>query len=200
MDAMSVQDISGWISRYGLVFVFLAPLLEIVIFVVPGETVLTLSGYLAHKGTLPLLPTYGAGLAGAICGISLSYSLGRLFGVALVSRYGRYVHVTEKRMARINAWYNRYGKWTLTIGYYVPVLRHTVAIVAGASRLSAATFALFAYPGALLWSVSFVSVGYFLGAAVTHALEHYSDRFLIAAAAAAALAAAFYFLWRRRRV
>jgi membrane protein DedA with SNARE-associated domain len=45
----------------------------------------------------------------------------------------------------------------------MPGIRHFTAIVAGGSELEAHVFALFAYSGGLLWVLSFVSLGYFLG-------------------------------------
>ena len=55
------------------------------------------------------------------------------------------------------------GRWTLLIGYYIPGVRHFTAYVAGASWLEFPVFALFAYSGALLWSLSFITLGYCLG-------------------------------------
>ena len=34
-------------------------------------------------------------MAGSVCGITVSYALGRTFGMPLVHRYGRYVHLTR---------------------------------------------------------------------------------------------------------
>ena len=60
-------------------------------------------------------------------------------------------------------WYARYGRWTLTFGYYIPGVRHVVAIAAGASELKWRTFAVFAYSGALLWVSTFLVLGSILG-------------------------------------
>jgi membrane protein DedA with SNARE-associated domain len=48
-------------------------------------------------------------------------------------------------------------------GYFLPGVRHLTAYVAGTSQFSFAVFALFAYTGALLWPVTFLSVGYIAG-------------------------------------
>jgi membrane protein DedA with SNARE-associated domain len=60
------------------------------------------------------------------------------------------------------------GKWLLVIGYFIPGVRHFSAMVAGSSKLSYPEFAPFAYAGALLWSSTFVSAGYFLGKEWNH--------------------------------
>jgi membrane protein DedA with SNARE-associated domain len=151
MEAITLRDIASWFHEYGLIVVFLAPMLEIVTYIVPGETVMLFAGYLAQRGYLPLYAVLAAGFAGAVCGITLSYSLGRFLGAPLAGRYGRYVHVSQRRLDRVNAWYERHGKWSLTTSYYIPLVRHVIAIVAGMSKLSWPVFALYAYPGALLW-------------------------------------------------
>ena len=57
----------------------------------------------------------------------------------------------------------RWGKYALLIGYFVPGVRHLVALLAGASNLPLHVFARFAYCGAFLWSATFITAGYGLG-------------------------------------
>lgn len=62
------------------------------------------------------------------------------------------------------------------IGYFIPGVRHLTAVVAGTSKLRWPVFALFAYSGGFLWSVIFITLGYFLGekwAAMSAAVQHY---------------------------
>ncbi len=68
-----------------------------------------------------------------------------------------------ERVHRVHDWFHRVGGFTLTLGYFVPGVRHLTAYVAGASELEYRTFALFAYPGGLLWISTFLTLGYFLG-------------------------------------
>jgi membrane protein DedA with SNARE-associated domain len=73
------------------------------------------------------------------------------------------LHVNPKSLERVHAWFERSGKWLLLVGYFIPGVRHLTAIVAGSSRLDVRAFALFAYAGALLWSLTFIAIGYFFG-------------------------------------
>ena len=102
-------------------------------------------------------------LAGTICGITFSYTLGRTFGLALIHRFGKYIHLTEERLAKAHAFFERVGHWSLTFGYFVPGVRHLTAYAAGVSYVQPHIFAVFAYFGALLWATTFMSLGYFLG-------------------------------------
>jgi membrane protein DedA with SNARE-associated domain len=52
------------------------------------------------------------------------------------------------------------------------------AIIAGTSLMPYRTFALFAYTGGFLWTITLVSLGYFLGEKWHH-VYMYSHRFII---------------------
>jgi len=55
------------------------------------------------------------------------------------------------------------GKWGLLFGFFLPGVRHLIGFGAGIAKLPVSVFALFAFAGALMWSVTFVTAGYFLG-------------------------------------
>jgi len=47
---------------------------------VPEETALAFSGYLVYRGTFRAFPACAAAFLGSVCGITLSYTLGRELG------------------------------------------------------------------------------------------------------------------------
>jgi len=151
------------ISHYGHLAVFCLLVLGIVGLPVPDETLLTFSGYLVYRGQFHFLPTILTAYAGSICGITISYTIGRTGGLYLVHKYGPYVHLTKERLDRVHNWFERLGRWTLFFGYFMPGVRHFTAVVAGSSELEPHVFAMFAYSGGLLWVLTFVSLGFFLG-------------------------------------
>ncbi|MGO9736120.1 MAG: hypothetical protein ACLPVO_01655 [Desulfomonilaceae bacterium] len=51
-------------------------------------------------------------------------------------------------MAKLNSWYQKFGKWSLLFGYFIAGVRHFNALFAGASKLQFTAFVLFAYLGA----------------------------------------------------
>jgi membrane protein DedA with SNARE-associated domain len=151
-----------WLLQHGYSALFVALLAGILGVPVPDETLLTVAGYLAHKGQFQLLPTILAGFLGSASGISISYAMGRGAGGIAVRRLGPFFHLDEEKLARIRGWFEHHGRWMLVFGYFVPGVRHLTAIVAGSSRLPFPLFAIFAYTGALIWSLSFICIGYFL--------------------------------------
>ena len=155
---------TGWISAYGYWGLVALLMLGIAGLPVPDETLLAFAGFLVYKGELQLVPTLLAGFGGSCLGITLSYTIGRFPGLYVVRKMGsRIFKSSEDYPAKAETWFRRYGKWLLPFAYFVPGLRHLVAIVAGATRLSMPVFALFAYGAALIWSVTFVWLGYMLG-------------------------------------
>ena len=130
---------------------------------VPDETLLTFCGYLVSRGELQYVPTVAAAFLGSCCGVTVSYLPGRKLGLAAVHRFGRYVHLDDASLQRVHRWFERAGRWVLTFGYFIPGFRHITAIVAGTSCLEFKTFATYAYAGALIWSVAFVTLGYYVG-------------------------------------
>ena len=153
-----------WISSYGYWGLAGLLMLGIAGLPVPDETLLTFSGFLVYKGQLQLVPTLISAFVGSCTGISLSYAIGRFPSLWVVRRIGnRMFKVSEERMKKAEVWFKRYGKWLLPFGYFVPGLRHLLAIAAGGTRLGWPLFAAFAFSGALVWSATFVSLGYLLG-------------------------------------
>ena len=187
-----------WITQYGYFGIFSLLVLGIVGLPVPDETLLTFAGYLVYRGQLHPVPTYAATLLGSMCGITVSYALGRFTGYLLIEKYGARLHIKMERVHRIHDWFRHAGGFTLTFGYFVPGVRHLTAYVAGASELEAPSFALFAYSGAVLWSASFITLGYVLGEQ-WHRVTAVSDRLVLIVAGALVVAGAVYYFWRRRR-
>jgi membrane protein DedA with SNARE-associated domain len=189
------QHVLAWITQYGYVAIFLLLVCGIVGLPVPDETLLAFTGYLAFRGNLSLPLAFAAALAGSLSGITISYTLGRTFGMGLIRRYGRYLRITEEHVNKAHAWFARVGHWGLTFGYFVPGFRHLSAFAAGMSAVEAPQFALFAYSGGSLWVAAFLGLGYFLGdrwQAVEKNVEHY----FAAVAVGLVILAAAYLLWR----
>ena len=187
-----------WIGQYGYAGIFSLLIFGIVGLPVPDEWLLTFSGFLVFKRTLLFVPTFAAAFCGSACGITVSYTLGRIFDTYVLVKYGSYIHLTPDRLARVHSWFERRGRWTLLVGYFVPGVRHLTGYIAGASELSFSNFALFAYSGAFCWVAVFITLGYFLGEEWNRVVESLDKaKFVIIGLAAVAGIAWFAYLRRR---
>jgi membrane protein DedA with SNARE-associated domain len=196
---MLMTDVFYWVAEYGYLGIFTLLVLGIVGLPVPDETMLTFAGYLVYRGVLRPIPTLAAALLGSLCGVTISYVLGRTAGLGLIHRYGRFIHVTPGHLERVHQWFERIGRWTLTIAYFIPGIRHLAAVVAGASRLRYPVFALFAYTGGLFWSLLFISVGYFFGQHWTTVLARIENHVLDVAGIILGLLLVYLLVWWLRR-
>lgn len=193
-----MEMIAHWISQYGYMAIFSLLVLGIVGLPVPDETLLTFAGYLVYKNNLALVPTYLAACFGSMCGITISYILGRSLGLYVLHHYGRFFRITPDTIDRVHAWFDRFGTWTLLLGYFVPGVRHFTAVVAGSSTLPLAHFAAFAYSGALIWTATFIGLGFYFGDEWSQVLMQVERHLVIMAWAALALIAA-YLIWHFRK-
>ncbi len=158
-----MESLLQWISQYGYAGLFVLLVLGIVGLPVPDETLLVFSGYLISKGRWNPLFAFASAFAGSVCGISISYLLGRTVGHAAIERYGKLIHLTPAKIELVHQWFRRFGNWLLSIGYFIPGVRHFTALVAGMSGLEFRVFAPFAYVGAAIWVACFLSLGYWFG-------------------------------------
>jgi membrane protein DedA with SNARE-associated domain len=93
-----METFTYWLSRYGYFGLFSLLMLGVVGVPIPEETLLTFSGVLVYRGHLELLPTLLAAFLGSCCGITVSYGLGRFFGLVLTTRFGRMLHVNPEKV------------------------------------------------------------------------------------------------------
>ena len=192
-----MDTIQLWISHYGYFGIFSLLFLGIIGLPVPDETLLTLTGFLIYRGDLHLIPAFFSAYLGSITGISVSYAIGSTFGHHILLKYGHYVHFTGERLRLAHAWFEKIGRWALMVGYFIPGVRHVVAILAGTSELQMWEFAVFAYTGGLLWTVTFLSIGYFFGDKWKLMLDTFHHHLIIISAAALVLLIAGYFIKKK---
>ena len=190
------SQIIAWITQYGYLAIFVLLIFGIVGLPVPDETLLTFTGYLIYRGELSMPLAFAAAAAGSASGMTISYTLGRSFGLALLHRFGKHVHLTPERLARAHAWFERIGHWALTVGYFIPGVRHLTAYAAGMTEVAPHQFALFAYSGTVLWVTAFLSLGYFLGER-WKVVELHVERYLVGFSIALAVLLGGYWIWRK---
>jgi len=193
-----VHNLDLFLAHYGYFAIFGLLVLGIVGPLIPDDTILVLAGVAVHRGQLEFVPTLAVAYAGSVCGITVSYLLGRSGAIYALERFPPLHRWVERHLPQTRRWFERYGKWTLSFGYFVAGLRHFTALTAGLSGLRYPTFAAFAYSGGLAWVLSFVSIGYFVGSQWNH-LEPLLSRGVLIGGIVVAVAGLLAWLWRKRR-
>lgn len=129
----------------------------------PDEFLMAFSGFQISLGHMAFGKTLLIATAGSFLGMNLSYWLGRGLGIPFLHKIAPYLHLNEKRIARAEHWFQRYGDRLIVIGYFFPGFRHFTAYFSGMSELYYGRYATLAASGALLWSLTFITLGRVLG-------------------------------------
>ena len=168
---------------------------------VPGETILVAASVYAGAGRLSIVAVGVVAVLAAVIGDNIGYAIGRFGGRALVLRFGRFVLLTEERLARAEGFFTRYGGPIVVIARFIEGLRQLNGIIAGIAEMPWPRFVVFNAIGAALWVGVWTSVGYLAGdhiQVIYAAVTRYSLYALIALVVVVA-AWAIRFLIRRRR-
>ena len=172
------------LAAYGYLAIFIIVGLESAGVPMPGETVLVAAAILAGEGKLHLYWVIAAAAAGAIIGDNCGYWVGREFGFPIAYRYGRYVHLDERRLKLGQYLFLKHGGKIVFFGRFVAILRAFAAFLAGVNRFNWERFFLFNAAGGIVWATIFGTGGYWLG----RAFESYARPVGIAALVCAVIA------------
>lgn len=198
--AQIAPHIEAFLAHYGYFAIFGLLMLGIVGPWIPDETILVLSGIAVHRGQLQLHTTIWVAFAGSLCGITLSYTLGRTGAIYALEKFEPLHRWIGRHLPQVEEWFQRYGKWTLFFGYFIAGVRHFTALTAGISKVKVRTFALYAYPGGFVWVVCFVAIGYYLGAEWEKLANRFNRGAIIVAAIVVVIAAAGWLLRRKKGI
>jgi membrane protein DedA with SNARE-associated domain len=158
-----METIIYWVTAHKYFGILSLLTLGIVGLPIPDEMLLIFSGYLVSKGELKTLPTIISAFSGSVIGMSMSYLAGRFFGKHIIKIKTGFLPDFEEMLPRIQKWFNKFGKWTLIIGYFIPGVRHFTAFAAGTSKLRYSVFSVYSYTGGLIWVLTCIIIGYYLG-------------------------------------
>lgn len=163
--------------------------------ILPGAGALVASGHLSNVWLVVLVAVLGE-----LVGGSLGYAIGRLGGRPFVHRYGHYVMFHEEEMAKVDAFFARYGSFAIFICRFIPVIRGVAAIPAGIARMPLPAFYLWTALGSLGFCGALVALGNALGKnAATLAPLFHRFEFAIIILLVLAVGAGIYWLISHRR-
>ena len=78
-------------------------------------------------------------------------------------KYLKYVKVSEKKLTRVENWFQRYGDKAVLFGRMVPVFREMISIPAGLLKMKFAKFLTYTVLGSCGWSITLIFIGYYFG-------------------------------------
>jgi membrane protein DedA with SNARE-associated domain len=189
------------LDRWGYLAIGALVLLEDFGVPVPGETVLIAAAVYAGAGQLNIAAVIVIAIAAAVIGDSIGFAIGRFGGRRLVLRYGRYVFITEHRLATAERFFTQHGGKIVTVARFVEGLRQANGIIAGITRMRWLKFAAFNALGAVLWVGVWSGLGYAAGTRLTQiwdTIERYQP-IVYGVVGALVVGLVGWHLWRRHR-
>lgn len=187
---LSALHLGGW-AGYGLIALFIfGESLAFVGFAVPGSLAVVFAGALAAQGIYDFWILFLIACVAAILGNTASYELGRRGKHYLKRHPWMWKHVEKGQ-----EFFGRHGGKSVFVGHFLGPVRHAVPVAAGAADMDRTRFHIANIPGAALWALTHLAIGYIFGSLWRTALL-WTTRAAILLVILAILIAVIVWLWR----
>jgi membrane protein DedA with SNARE-associated domain/rhodanese-related sulfurtransferase len=170
-----MQDLLDFVARYGYGLVFFSILIEQLGVPLPGVPILIVMGALARTGEFLLPGVVLSALAGALFADLIWYQLGRRYGRAVLNVMCRISLEPDYCVRRAEDAFSKRGVWTLLFVKFIPGVNAAAVPLAGMIRIPGLRFLAFDCLGILLWSGTYVSLGYIFSREIEFVLQRISD-------------------------
>jgi membrane protein DedA with SNARE-associated domain len=163
-----ISALASWIveviSAGGYLGVVLLMAIESACIPLPSEIIMPFAGYLVSTGRFSLAGAATMGALGCNVGSTVAYLIAAKGGRAALERWGSYVLISPREIARADQFFARYGSITVVIGRLLPVVRTFIAFPAGLARMPMMKFQIYTFLGSWPWCFALAYIGYVLGA------------------------------------
>ena len=161
-----VEWLTTLLAEYLYAGVFIAAIIETIIPPIPTMAVFPTAGFLASQNNFELYQVILLGIIGGLgasIGSTVIYLIALKLGRVVLLKYLRYVRVSEKKLTRVENWFQKYGDKAVLFGRMIPVFREMVSIPAGLLKMKFAKFLTYTILGSCGWSITLILVGYYFG-------------------------------------
>ncbi|MCM3782710.1 DedA family protein [Neobacillus mesonae] len=194
--------ITDFMEQFGYVGIALIIALENVFPPIPSEIVLPFGGFMTTYSSLTVFWVIVAATVGSVIGAIILYGIGLLIDVErlekIIDRWGHILRVKKEDIRKADAWFDKYGYWTVLFCRMIPLIRSLISIPAGMSNMKFGLFLLFTTIGTVIWNTILVVIGATLGEN-WHAITEFMDVYSNIAYAIIAVAGIAFLIWFFRR-
>lgn len=166
LSPASVNDLANYVGpgpMYAVLFaiIFCETGLVILPFL-PGDSLLFAVGAVCAISNAISFPIVAVLLiVAANAGDLVNYTLGYRIGPKVF--HGESKLLNKKHLAEAHAFYEKYGRMTIILARFVPIVRTFAPFVAGIGKMHYPQFLKYNVVGAIAWVVGFTYAGYFFG-------------------------------------
>ncbi|WP_019120300.1 DedA family protein [Brevibacillus massiliensis] len=196
----SVWDaVVALVQKLGYPGIFLALVAEGMGLPFPGDAALAFFGFLSSAkqfdlGYVVLIASLGSGT-----GSLIAFALGKVYGLPLLTRYGKYLLISDHSIQLTTQFTKKYGPLVLLLGRLLPGVRTLSSYVAGVGNMSWLAFTVYSFAGFFLFCTFWIGAGYLLGENWRLVVLMLKD-YLVGAAIAVILLGGSIYIWRKLRL
>ena len=137
----------------------------------PGDSLLFAAGALAALGYFKIGILYIIVFVAAVIGDAVNYHIGKYIGPRIFRKKSSFFF-NKEYLIKAQTFYERYGKKTIILARFIPIIRTFAPFVAGIGRMPYRIFLVYNVIGAFLWCRLFIFGGFLLGN-ITWVKEHF---------------------------
>lgn len=155
------------INDYGYIGILLLIALENIFPPIPSEVILTFGGFMTTNTDLTITGVVIASTIGSVLGAVVLYGIGLLLDVEnmekIIDKWGRILRLTRDDLYKADAWFDKYGPWTVFFCRFVPLIRSLISIPAGMSNMKFVLFLILTTVGTCIWNIVLIKLGASVG-------------------------------------
>jgi membrane-associated protein len=153
------------VSAFGLFGIFAIVFAESGLFFgffLPGDSLLFTAGLIASQGVFSVFWLWLGCAVFAVLGDNVGYIFGAKVGPKIFSREDSFFF-NKKHIERTQKFYEKYGKKTIILARFVPIVRTFAPILAGVGKMDYKIFFSYNIIGGVLWTTLLIFFGFWLG-------------------------------------
>jgi membrane protein DedA with SNARE-associated domain/rhodanese-related sulfurtransferase len=155
-----MQETIDFLIRHGYWVLFGITMAEQMALPIPAIPALLAMGALAGTGRFSFGTAMLFAIAGATLADNIMYTLGRRKGHSLLRLLCRLSLEPDSCVSATRFWFRKLGSWAVVVAKLFPGLTTIAAPMAGLSKMPWWRFALADLTGSVVWSVTYMSLGY----------------------------------------
>jgi membrane-associated protein len=172
-------------------------------FLLPGDTLLVISGLLTNTSLVFGVDIWWVALAiafAAFLGGEVGYLIGHRFGPRVFERKETGLFSMEN-VRRTNKFFERFGALAVILARFVPIVRTFAPVAAGIGHMNYKKYSLYNAIGALLWGAGLTYFGFLIGyiPPVADFVQKYIDLILLGAVVVTLVPTLYHYIQSTRK-
>jgi membrane protein DedA with SNARE-associated domain len=165
---MVINDTINLLKEFGYPFLFVWSILE-------GEIGLILAGWLSQKEIFSLIKVIFITISGAMIGDIIVFFIGKFYS----KKANIWLNKNPQKKERLSKWIDKYGGLLILFERFIYGTHIPLLLTFGISGYDTKKWLILDIIGVIVWSLVFVSIGYFFGDSMIETILFFQKQLLI---------------------